>query len=243
MLVGVGARRGAKGSLAQRAVTVSALVAWSLMDGGRRQQFTDGQTVKSDKGSRASQKQIEVRSPSRRMMAITLYRYSEDVHGREGRQDLDFALVAPLLHMPKCVCRSVLQERGCPVSLSACPSEGFAGGAAAACLVQRHQPVLVPCFRSGRAFFWKDECRCELSVFGTKRDSEGGRDDDMEGPSWQGPMQRQMRASRGPHWNKQSYATGGSSKGDKFHPEFMIAVRDMVGDGWGGCEGRGFFTK
>lgn len=52
----------------------------------------------------------------------------------------------------------------------------------------------------------------------------------MGGPSWQGPMQRQIHASRGPHWNKQSYATGGPSRDDKFHSEFMIVVRDMVSD-------------
>jgi hypothetical protein len=46
--------------------------------------------------------------------------------------------------------------------------------------------------------------------------------DDMDGPSWQGPMQRQIHTSRGPRWNKQSYAMCGSSRDDKFHPEFMI---------------------
>lgn len=177
MLVGVGARRGCQGQFSPARRDFLGGSRLKLNERRQTTAITDGQTVKSDKGSRASQKQIEVRSPSRSTMSITPDRYSEDVHGRAGRQDLDFALVAPLLHMPKCVCRSVLQERGCPVSLSACPTEGsggFAGGPAAACLVQRHQPVLVPCFRWGGRLLER-RCRCELSLFGTKRDSRRQR--------------------------------------------------------------------
>lgn len=87
-------------------------------------------------------------------------------------------------------------------------------------------------FQVGWASFWKDDAGANSRSLG-RNETVGGRDADMEGPSLQGPMQRQIHASRGLHWNKQSYATGGSSRGDKFHPEFMIVVRDMVGDGVG----------
>lgn len=154
--------------------------------------------------------------------------------GRDGRQDLECALVAPLLHMPKCVCRSVLQERGCV--LSACPSEGFVGGEELRLLAWSNVIKPFSSHVSGRGGRSSGRTRTMqvrgLSLaFGTKRDSEGERDDGMEGPSWQGPkgpMQRQTHASRGPRWNKQSYAACGSSREVKFHPEFMIVVGDMV---------------
>lgn len=45
-----------------------------------------------------------------------------------------------------------------------------------------------------------------LSVLGRNETAKGRESDDVEGPSWQGPMQREIHTSRGPHWNKQSYA-------------------------------------
>lgn len=135
---GVGARRGAKGSLAQRGRECLGVSRLKLNE--RRQ------TVESDEGSRARRSRLESDLPAaawcRSRSRGIASRYTAEMVGR-----ILTALVAPLLHMPKCVCRSVLQERGCPVSLSACPTERFDRGPAAACLVQRHQPVLVPCFR------------------------------------------------------------------------------------------------
>lgn len=182
------------------------------------------------KAAELSQKQIGVRSPSRSMLSITLDRYCEEVHGRDGRQDLEYALVAPLVHMPKCVCRSVLQERGCV--LSACPGEGFVGREKLRLLAWSNVINPFSSHVSGRGGRSSGRTmQVQALAFGTKRDSEGERDDDMEGPSWQGPkgpMQRQTHASRGPRWNKQSYAACGSSREVKFHPESMIVVRDMV---------------
>lgn len=59
--------------------------------------------------------------------------------------------------MPKCVCRSVLQERGCV--LSACPSEGFVGGEELRLLAWSNviNPFSSHVSGRGRAFFWKDE--------------------------------------------------------------------------------------